>query len=201
MLTIISELAKSISQQRLFGMVHAYQKYGELPDDPKLAKKIKDIADGGVPHKTKPGATKGIDPEDAEDFARTKHKNLPYKVSKENKMTKNNFKNIIKEILYEIMSDEMDEEKMQFVSTNVVNLPTEILDEVYQLVKAYTVRENLEEAQVKFDKNKVKKIVNSDTFLKHEFSKIRGNEEAKLKKIFDKFIKGFDEFEKRYKKN
>ena len=61
--------AKSKSQQRLFGMVHAYQK-GEL-DNP--SKEIKDIA-------------KSISKKDAEDFAETKHKGLPNRVKKTRKM-------------------------------------------------------------------------------------------------------------------
>lgn len=54
--------ARSKSQQRLFGMVHAYQK-GELKN---VSKNIEDIA-------------KHISEEDAEHFAKTKHKNLPEK--------------------------------------------------------------------------------------------------------------------------
>ena len=60
--------AKSKSQQRLFGMVHAYQK-GEL-DNPSA--EIKDIA-------------KSISKKDAKDFAETKHKGLPNKVKKSKK--------------------------------------------------------------------------------------------------------------------
>ena len=54
--------AVSGSQQRLFGMVHAYKK-GKLKKAPK---KIKEIA-------------KHISDEDAEHFAKTKHKGLPEK--------------------------------------------------------------------------------------------------------------------------
>lgn len=68
--------AKSKSQQRLFGMVHAYQK-GELKDAPE---KIKDVADS-------------ISEKDAKDFAETKHKKLPNKVKNEsNNMKKNTIK-------------------------------------------------------------------------------------------------------------
>lgn len=52
--------AKSKSQQRLMGMVHAHQQ-GKLKNPPK---KIKDVA-------------KHIKPDDATDFAKTKHKGLP----------------------------------------------------------------------------------------------------------------------------
>ena len=58
--------AKSKKQQQLMGMVHAYQQ-GELEDAPESIKKI----------------AKDIDPEDAEDFASTKHTKLPTKVKKE----------------------------------------------------------------------------------------------------------------------
>lgn len=54
--------ALSKSQQRLFGMVHAY-KSGKMKKAPK---KIRDIA-------------KGISDEDARDFARTSTKGLPEK--------------------------------------------------------------------------------------------------------------------------
>ena len=51
--------AKSKSQQRLFGMVHALQKKGG-----KASKKVQDIA-------------ASIGDDDADDFAKTKHKGLP----------------------------------------------------------------------------------------------------------------------------
>lgn len=54
--------AKSKSQQRLFGMVHAY-KTGKLKNAPA---KIKEIA-------------KNISDDDARDFAKTKSKGLPEK--------------------------------------------------------------------------------------------------------------------------
>lgn len=57
--------AKSKSQQRLMGMVHACQKGGKCVSD-----KISKIADS-------------IKASDATDFAETKHKNLPNKVAKE----------------------------------------------------------------------------------------------------------------------
>jgi len=59
--------AKSKSQQRLFGMVHACQKRGKCASD-----QIKKIA-------------KSISKKDAEDFAKTKHKDLPNKVKKKKK--------------------------------------------------------------------------------------------------------------------
>lgn len=56
--------AKSKSQQRLFGIVHAIQK-GEVRPG-KFSKKIRDMA-------------KRVDPGDAKDFASTKTKSLPEK--------------------------------------------------------------------------------------------------------------------------
>ncbi len=54
--------AKSKKQQRFFGMVHAAQE-GELKNASSEVKKV----------------AKDIDPEDAGDFAATKHKGLPEK--------------------------------------------------------------------------------------------------------------------------
>jgi hypothetical protein len=68
----LNEKAKSAAQQRLFGMVHAYQT-GELDKNEvsaSLWEKIKKIADG-------------ISNKDAEDFAKTKHDDLPEKVPTE----------------------------------------------------------------------------------------------------------------------
>ena len=82
--------AKSKSQQRLFGMVHAYQK-GELKN---ASKEIKDIA-------------KSISKKDAEDFAETKHKGLPNKVKKKKikkvKITESELKELIKECITKIL--------------------------------------------------------------------------------------------------
>ena len=63
----IKEVAKSKSQQQLFGMAHAVQK-GELSPS-KVGGAVKKIA-------------KDVSPEDVEDFASTKHKGLPEKVKK-----------------------------------------------------------------------------------------------------------------------
>lgn len=76
----LNEKAKSKSQQKLFGMVHAY-KDGKLKLkdlDSGLAKKIKDIAYGSKKKDGKKG--KGISKKDAKDYASTKHKGLPEKV-------------------------------------------------------------------------------------------------------------------------
>jgi hypothetical protein len=80
------EKSKSKSQQRLMGMVYAYEK-GDLKIDglpQSLADKIKGIANG-TKRKTgdKRKKTKGISMNKAKDFASTKHKGLPENV-KEN---------------------------------------------------------------------------------------------------------------------
>jgi hypothetical protein len=62
----MNEKAKSKEQQRLFGMAHAVQK-GELPAS-KVGGAVKKIA-------------KAVSPKDVEDFASTKHKNLPEKLN------------------------------------------------------------------------------------------------------------------------
>lgn len=76
--------AKSESQQRLFGMVHTYQKTGKLPNDAGLAAKIKKIADGSK-------GNKGISDKDAKDYASTKHKGLPDNVKEKTDMSFKDF--------------------------------------------------------------------------------------------------------------
>lgn len=61
----------SKSQQRLFGMVHACQKYNNC-----ASKQVEKIS-------------MSIKPKDAEKFAKTKHKGLPNKVKKKRKKKKN----------------------------------------------------------------------------------------------------------------
>ena len=58
--SILSEKAKSKSQQRFFGMVDAYKK-GELDDASPAVKKAAD----------------GMTSKEVKDFAKTKHKGLP----------------------------------------------------------------------------------------------------------------------------
>lgn len=81
--------AKSKSQQRLFGMVHAYQKGSLKPRDvdSKYRKKLKQVAST-------------IKPNDAEKFARTKHKGLP-EVKESKKIT-------FKEYLVEMSQKEQE---------------------------------------------------------------------------------------------
>jgi len=71
--------AKSKSQQRLFGMVHACQKKGVC-----ASKEVKKIA-------------KSISNKDAGDFASTKHKGLPNKVEKKKKGKGTKFSKWLKE--------------------------------------------------------------------------------------------------------
>lgn len=75
---LVQEKSTSKSQQRLMGMVHAYQK-GDLKDS-DVSKSIIDIADE-------------MKPSNVEDFASTKHKGLPEKVeeNKDKKYQKNVF--------------------------------------------------------------------------------------------------------------
>ena len=80
--------AKSKEQQRLFGMVHAYQK-GELKNP---SKEIKDVA-------------KSISYDDAKDFAETKHKGLPNKVKKSTKITESRLRKIISESIKNILKE------------------------------------------------------------------------------------------------
>ena len=70
----IDEKAVSKSQQRLMGMVHAYQK-GDLKDD--------DVSD------TVKKMANDMKPSDVEDFAATKHKKLPEKVDEESMIDSN----------------------------------------------------------------------------------------------------------------
>ncbi len=81
--------AKSKQQQRLFGMVHAYQK-GELKN---ASKEVKDIA-------------KTISKKDAKDFAETKHKGLPNKVKKSaKKLTESQLRKIISETIKSVLNE------------------------------------------------------------------------------------------------
>jgi Protein of unknwon function (DUF3008) len=76
--------SNSKSQQRLMGMVHAYQK-GDL--------KKKDVKSADLWDKVKKMA-KSMKPKDTKDFAKTKHTGLPEKV-KENKIYR--FKDFVNE--------------------------------------------------------------------------------------------------------
>ena len=107
----LNEKAKSKTQQRLFGMVSAYNS-GSLDLDglpASLAKKIKGIADG---QRKKTGDkrkfTKGIDKDKVKDYASTKHEELPEKVEecKKYPMSLSEFNKFCD-------SDKLNEEKME----------------------------------------------------------------------------------------
>ena len=78
---LLTEKAKSKSQQRLMGAVHAYQKYGTVPKNKSFAALVKSIAEGGKKKKRGKGKTKGMKKSSAKKYAETKHKGLPEKVS------------------------------------------------------------------------------------------------------------------------
>lgn len=106
--------SKSKSQQRFFGMVHAYQN-GDL-DSKDVSKKIKKAA-------------KSMTKKDVKDFAKTKHKGLPNHVKKhKNKKEKNESKmrvfNITEEQYREILNILEDRKSDQQVSIGLTN-PTE----------------------------------------------------------------------------
>lgn len=56
----------------------------------------------------------------------------------------------------------------------------------------------VDEASVKYDFNKVMKLVNSDKFLQRAFKTIRGNDKKKAEIIFKNFILGDKKIEKGY---
>ncbi|MCF7866986.1 DUF3008 family protein [Candidatus Woesearchaeota archaeon] len=108
--------ASSKSQQRLMGMVHAYQK-GELNTkdmDKSLVSKIKDMA-------------KQMKPKDAKDFAETKHKKLPQKV--ESRTSK--FKNF----LFEYVDDGVEIDMNDLYKTINSETDPKILDDLFQLLQ------------------------------------------------------------------
>ena len=82
--------SKSKSQQKFFGIVHGLQKGTVDPED--VSDKAKDVADK-------------IDYDDAEDFAKTKHKGLPDKVKKDkNEQLRDFIKTEIKKVMNESSS-------------------------------------------------------------------------------------------------
>lgn len=136
----VNEKAKSKSQQRLFGMVYAY-KNGKLDLDDlpnSLANKIKSIAEG---ERKKTGdkrkKTKGISKKDAKDFASTKHKKIPEKVT-ENKILKfNNFinesydKRAYDKRAYDIiLNDERNKDKKLIITFNENGIITNIINNI-----------------------------------------------------------------------
>jgi len=105
--------AKSKSQQKLFGMVHAYQK-GELKksevNSDELWQKIKNIADE-------------MDEKDVEDFVSIKHKNLPDKVKKENyNMKKSELRKLIQEEIQRLNEVlRVSAKDLRFVEDQLIN--------------------------------------------------------------------------------
>lgn len=75
----LEEKAESQAQQKLMGMALAYKR-GEM-DDSEVSDQVKDLA-------------KSMSEKDLEDFAKTKHKNLPKKVQKESV----SFKNLLEKV-------------------------------------------------------------------------------------------------------
>ena len=107
--------AKSKEQQRLFGMVHAYQK-GELKD---ASEEVKDIA-------------KTISKKDAKDFAETKHKGLPNKVEKSVKETikinESQLRKIIAESVRKVLKEGIGRNKYESEFRNAINIITSHVD-------------------------------------------------------------------------
>ena len=58
----------------------------------------------------------------------------------------------------------------------------------------------VDEASIKYDFDKVMKMVKSDKFLQRAFKTIRGNDKKKAEVIFKNFIMGDKKIEKGYKK-
>jgi len=128
----------SKSQQRLMGMVHAYQK-GELKTkdmDKSLVDKIKKMA-------------KQMKPNSVKDFAETTHENLPQKVE----MRINKFQDFS---LLEYNSNDGEIDMAQLFNTINSETDTEILDDLFQIL--YTRKEYQEkiEKHYKDDKNMLK---------------------------------------------
>ena len=127
--------ANSKSQQRLMGMVHAYQK-GDLKTkdiDKSLVNKIKDMA-------------KQMKPKDTKDFAKTKHENLPQKVE----MRTNKFKDFSL-LEYSTNEEEIDMTKL----FNTINSETnpKILDDLFQILQTRKEYQERIEQHYKDDKN------------------------------------------------
>lgn len=85
--------SKSKAQQRFFGMVDAYKK-GEMKNP---SSKIKKAADG-------------MSMSDVKDFAETKHKGLPEKVSEQTiiRLTESDLHRIVKESVEKILNEAID---------------------------------------------------------------------------------------------
>ena len=120
----IEEKAKSASQQRLFGMAHAVQK-GELSPN-KVGGAVKKIA-------------KDVSKKDVEDFASTKHKDLPEKVDEDATTMANASKMQPKE---DSMSNKMDNTTMPVgiqQQGGGMNEEFKLLEEINNELNAYSI--------------------------------------------------------------
>lgn len=123
--------ATSKSQQRLMGMVHAYQK-GKLNIknmDKSLVNKIKEIS-------------KQMKPKSIKDFAETEHDNLPQKVE----MIINKFKYF--SLLEYVNEDEINMKELFNTINSETNL--NILDDIFQILQT---RKEYQERIEKYYKN------------------------------------------------
>jgi len=123
--------AKSKSQQRFMGMVHAAQK-GEAPASAAVAK-----------------AASQMDKEDAEDYASTKHKGLPKKVKKETKV-----RSLIRKMVREIMKEDFagaypKEHRKKF--DNMRRKQSEVLG--YTLTGTNDIKTEIDDATIKEERD------------------------------------------------
>jgi hypothetical protein len=174
----LNEKSSSKSQQRLMGMVYAY-KAGKLKLDSlnkSLADKIKSIADG---HKNKNGKKyKGISLEDAEDFARTKHKGLPETVQ-ENIISFSDFTNesVKKEknigqqdpaLWHQI---QVAKKTLQYSDTGAIIMGGMTKDEARALLTKHNIRfKEEQEPKKKEDENKNETVLTFEKFNKQNDS-------------------------------
>lgn len=92
--------AVSKSQQRLMGMVHAYNK-GELTDVPDVVRQV----------------AKSMKKKDTKEFAKTKHKGLPEKVKPKKKKTKKKRASMINHLVK--LANELDKNKREAAADKV----------------------------------------------------------------------------------
>ena len=116
--------AKSKKQQRLFGMVHAYQK-GELKN---ASEEVKDIANS-------------ISKKDAKDFAETKHKGLPNKVKKKKsvKISESRLSEIITESVHKVLSEANE------FDNKIFDVMKEIEEEMVQIEEWHKKNEDVDD--------------------------------------------------------
>lgn len=93
----------SKAQQKLFGMVHQYNKTGELPKKPSIAKAVQKLSTS-------------MKKKDVKDFASTKHDDLPEKVKKVKEVLTPLIKEVIEEVNkgYRVISNK-DREEQDFL--------------------------------------------------------------------------------------